>query len=1076
MANECSKPEGNRADTQLVDISTDTETPLDPEPTSAQITVLNNKIEKMEQLMTKYKESLKSIKEKNSQLTTELQVVSNELDHKTKAIEHLNSITPQLMEAQQQIQELKDINEELQNKINTYDFTRTKEISTLEMDYKKAQEEITQLKSKIHKFSKREEEYAISLAENKLSIHKELESKETEIKTLKDNLSECKKEIQSFGIVVNDYKNNISSLEEEREKLKGEVAELKQIKQCLVEKDIELKDLRQKYQTLEQSKIKSDEAYKCLELQAKQETAEKMAIIDRNAYLENRNKQINDENTKKTVQLSKLEGELEELRVNKKSSEDTIVEKNKTSEEISLWKDRYKILESEIQEEREELVKLQSEIEKLLANHVLIQNENVSLKELVTQLQSENRHKQEFDSLKEFYLTNLNNLKKKTTNLKIIFAELANEVTTLRNVNTETSTFSNNIISLLKLLHHENEINDIQIKYDNLMTKLNKQQEENNNIKQQYESSLVNVEKLIEEKKKLGDKIICIETEKERCFAEHQQQKTDQHTKLLAEMEILGNENLTMALKIDETEKKCSDLKSELQHANQKHELKVKQLQADIKELLTKTKEQETKYTATINELNEIKMEKHALYTEVQNSEHNKTDTEKLKRNVDELEHENNTLKKNFESIASNFKTLEYELADVRRSHSEIESEKDRLSSIIEIFEQNELKKSARNSRESQTIEDYDSLQTQIKSALEEINILKTKCELVKQEKEDLYEQIMTLEQKSSENERMVEEKQKEIDVFTSQIETLQSKYEQQNIELEKLIEANVNLSSELTGKTSLTANIDSLQKSEALETECDLLKDENRRLKSDIEGLQTYLTKISKENSTLNDKIRELIASSDGNESHDTSALTKDIERLKNEIEIEKEKSIDLVRQNTLLEEENFELKDQLQCQNYVRPVEMKAIELNANDLNNSGLELASLKDKFDNIVKSKKEMEDKLLEAGHLNQSVNNNVKQLQDSNHKLRTTNEKLERRLDEALVSLRHLHSLQENTELEYLRNVLYEYLTGSGTHSETLAKVLAAVVKFDDKQTQQVLQKERERQGLVSSFHDVYSPK
>ena len=230
-------------------------------------------------------------------------------------------------------------------------------------------------------------------------------------------------------------------------------------------------------------------------------------------------------------------------------------------------------------------------------------------------------------------------------------------------------------------------------------------------------------------------------------------------------------------------------------------------------------------------------------------------------------------------------------------------------------------------------------------------------------------------------------------------------------------------------------------------------MKEENRRLQSDISGLQTYLTQISKENSILNDKLRELIASSD-------NSSDKNLTELNNEMLSKKDKMEDLLRENCLLAEENLELKDQIHSQNNFKPIGIQQTHV-AKD------EYSKLMEKYDSLINTNQLLETRLKELENCNKSFNGNMHQVQEHNEKLRLTNEKLERRLDEALVSLRHLHSLQENTELEYLRNILYEYLTGSGTHSITLAKVLAAVVKFDDTQTQQVIQKEKERQGFVS---------
>ncbi|XP_037076302.1 uncharacterized protein LOC119097360 [Pollicipes pollicipes] len=59
-------------------------------------------------------------------------------------------------------------------------------------------------------------------------------------------------------------------------------------------------------------------------------------------------------------------------------------------------------------------------------------------------------------------------------------------------------------------------------------------------------------------------------------------------------------------------------------------------------------------------------------------------------------------------------------------------------------------------------------------------------------------------------------------------------------------------------------------------------------------------------------------------------------------------------------------------------------------------------------------------------------------------------------------------LDPDTELEYLRNILFEYMMGK--EPLTLAKVIAAVLKFSSDQTEKVLEREEHRQSApVATF-------
>ncbi|KAK7500793.1 hypothetical protein BaRGS_00008037 [Batillaria attramentaria] len=66
-------------------------------------------------------------------------------------------------------------------------------------------------------------------------------------------------------------------------------------------------------------------------------------------------------------------------------------------------------------------------------------------------------------------------------------------------------------------------------------------------------------------------------------------------------------------------------------------------------------------------------------------------------------------------------------------------------------------------------------------------------------------------------------------------------------------------------------------------------------------------------------------------------------------------------------------------------------------------------------------------------------------------------------DGSLLSHEDSALLREPTELEYLKNILYEYMMGKET--QTLAKVIATVVRFSDEQTRNVMDKAASRSTI-----------
>lgn len=986
--NKSSEGEG---DVQLINFNESNENKVNQtNEDSAEILSLNNKIEKMEQLLTKYKDSLKANKEKNSQINAELQTLMNELEKKNKEVDEMKLTMEELIEAKQKIQELNNVNEELQNKINVYEFNESKEQSTLEIDYQKAQEEIKDLLGKIEVFSKREEEYVISLAENKLSIHKELESKETEIRSLKDSLDVSKKEVQSLNIIINDYKKNLTLLEAERTKLVNDNTELASIKSKITALESQIEELSKKNQSLEQSKSKIDEAYEFLQLQIKQETAEKLAMMDRNAYLENRNTQLSEENTKKSNQISRFESELHKKDNIIKEFEVADFKKDEIFEELNLWKDKCNNLEMEIQEERDELIKLQSEIEKLLTNDELLQTQNIEYRQLISKLEADNIHLQEKISNNNKVIENCLQMANDIKALKALTKSISSEAKSLQAINNQALT------SAFKDIN--NTLNNVT-KSDSLNTNIQNDLQMENSLLQQelascnvrYESMLQELNLVKDENNNLKSSINELELQKNTTESE-MKLITGQHEMTINDLNLLKEENKSLMHKINEIENNFQNLQIALAFEknqymesvekltileNEKQNLldKVDSMTNEINLTHTELYTLKDRYKSVLNELNDVKCKNEDLLDQAKilNDQLNCVNT--LQEDNKNLTLQNMSLNSQAKTIADNYKHLELEVSDIRKSHADMVSEKERLNEIIQKLE------------------------------------------------------------RSNENDNQ----EGETHANKKDINNEDCKVDSEGVKQQENIDINNDLSHKYV-----------------LKSEYDLLKEENRRFKSDIEGLQTYLTKISKENSILNDKLRDLIANSE--QSPDNTEVTTNLSDLKTQVQLSNDKVDDLLRENALLIEENLELKDQIQTQNFPKT---ETLTLNRTEMVNT----ISMGE-YNNVMEENSKLKKRLVDLEQMKESVDGNVMLIQEKNDKLRINNEKLERRLDEALVSLRHLHSLQENTELEYLRNILYEYFTGSGMHSLTLAKVLSAIVKFDDMQTKLVLQKEKERQGFL----------
>ncbi|XP_068629239.1 golgin subfamily A member 4-like [Battus philenor] len=1164
----------NDNNAQLIDLSSDEKQEITKEPLNSEITALNNKVTKMEQLLNKYKESLKVSKEKNAQLTAEMQILSTDLESKNKENEHLKANNSKLIETQQKVDELNGLIEKIQNDYNSLEFSKNKEITVLKQDLEQGQEEILKLNNRIEGLSKREEEYAISLAENKLRIHKELESKEAEIKSLKDSLTVGQNEIQSLNNVISNYKNNISLLEEEQSKLSQSVNELNKAQYRIKELELQLEDLGNKCQSVENCKVKLDEEYKCLELQLKQETAEKLAMKDRNSYLENRNTQLSEDCLKKNTQINKLETDIKLLKDSQESQTDSPSENMSLVTELNTWKTKYIKLQSEIQEERDELVKLQTEIEKLLFNYESVQTENKKLHAEIIELNRNSKvvksDNEKLNLLCKTLFERVNTLQQNVQaikqEIKFILEEVSSEMRDfirdrlhiiVNNVLKQAEERENNIESKVDTL--KNDLKNVTDLYQSNQTTLNeqiRQNEEIQSLRQQETRDLEalketlnkNVEThdiLLREMTNLKDEnqrlsvILQQEIEMKKDALENINRFEREKTELIQKLNDFRDNNIKIKKENEEFMsqlKHMEDIKTTAEknkqylediieeHKKDKINLEIgnahllqknKDIEEKNNDLNSRNQNLEKKFNEIVDQINHLKTENEKLHDQIKNLKDINSEMESTNHKQNELDILNEkitTLQDQKIEIEADNKKLKNEIFELKTSNSALVTENQELQNKLkDILEQNSVLESEnnfnlkelhvikdsniylqekvniikmQNEDDATALEEIKNKNSDLQKKVEDYDLNLLHCNELEKELEELKAENMLLKNHCTDISNKVKELEtKTLSADDSCIEIREVKDTFSAIlpNFENICEADINISDNISMQNMDHKNVLNKLTSQDLiakgtqtnggnqhqsfiETTSDeyaSLKEENRRLRSDVEGLQTYLTKISKENSHLNDKLREVITSND-NFTEQCESSQYDMQTLKNEIRSGKDKIDNLIRENTLLVEENLELKDQIRFQSFNKPVHPDEVVYKDKDDNN-------IHERYNNILVSKKNLEKKINELEYINSSVTTNMQQMQDNNEKLRLANDKLGRRLDEALVSLRHLHSLQENTELEYLRNILYEYLTGSGTHSLTLAKVLSAVVKFNEAQTELVLQKEKERQGVLGQL-------
>ena len=293
---------------------------------------------------------------------------------------------------------------------------------------------------------------------------------------------------------------------------------------------------------------------------------------------------------------------------------------------------------------------------------------------------------------------------------------------------------------------------------------------------------------------------------------------------------------------------------------------------------------------------------------------------------------------------------------------------------------------------------------------------LSTDYEHILREKDDCL-------RKSTELEVKLEFVQKEKDVEKAESE--------QDEEVHRLRATLDELQEKLKAVENENAELDKLRRSDATED------DTNKALKLQTMQLQEMTSKLEASRTEYKNVVANLERLEDSvrKESHEKEEKSKQYHELETHYG-------EILHDNQLLKDEIEELK--------ISPLNLDKVN-------------ATEQEGEVNLLREK-------LEKFKLIDKANRSSIEFYDNElQRYKVKNEKLTRKLDETLVTLPVLSGTNDSLEavavLEYLRNVLYKYMTGK--EGLTLAKVIAAVCKFDEDQTELILQREQQKQTLVS---------
>ncbi|KAH8277698.1 hypothetical protein KR018_003741 [Drosophila ironensis] len=584
-----------------------------------------------------------------------------------------------------------------------------------------------------------------------------------------------------------------------------------------------------------------------------------------------------------------------------------------------------------------------------------------------------------------------------------------------------------------------------------------------------------------------------LQTKQEECvkIQGKLQQVLDEHSKLQNAQELMDHDCRTLQDKCDAYEKDklltadaldCLQVASEeMQRAKGNLERDLEEQQQQLLELRERQREQEQQLKDQAERCSQLESQNCENETELQAKIKNLSEQLEAAKQADQGVQER--IQANSASQASQVATLEARWsaanADVERLHEandalqlEMDQLKNRHREDVAELKESVAQKNRRVVELQETLAESD---RQVQEKAENCQKL-AKYEEIQVENEYLNKHTKQLEKELAEGEETKEKLkslqcelyvlQEKAEQHAAQMSEKESQCAASKAEADQLKKAMEEQSVELTRQTEhasfVTEQSDAVQK--------DLLQAQQQ-----LSDKQSELTKTQAEQASLQEKIESLSKEVSSLKEHATTSSDSDSlrnlnERLQRELEDLKLKS-DGTEASMQQDIEELQANNQ-QMAERINELEALRAGIQAQQL------LASMAPKSVQETAAageKAELEAKLKEIANEVQDVTNrnlfleqkceNYLILEQSNERLKLQNARLSRQLDETLVSMQHSETVPANTEFEYLRNIMFQYLTGN-TNNETLVKVISAVLKFSPQQAQVALEKEHQRRSLV----------
>ncbi|XP_042911328.1 golgin subfamily A member 4 isoform X2 [Parasteatoda tepidariorum] len=1011
----------------------------------------------------------------------------------------------------------RDDMQELNNKFNSEIKDLKSTISKLEKDVTTRVIEIEKKEAIIMELQSFNSQIALMVPISDLDVCKKREEEvtdfnnklTTEIKDLKNEIATLLASVKERDIIIKELENktnqmtsmiSVSELEKCREKCQEEIAEVtsksNSERQNLV--DI-ISKLEEEIASHVCALSVKEDLIKDLEVKVSQvslmisgEDFEKFKLVKEDE-IEALNHKYKTEILGLKTNINKLEGDVANYITELEKKSDAVhncemkvsqLSSNIPEEEFENYKRNTTVMLDELKETHSgEIQALKAETERLHSEIVRLRSTNTekdtAIQELFNislQLNSiicVDKYEESGDMLKDLNVILLNMKKKVSQFLKTIEdKEIQIQQILIEQGNAKVQSEEN--IKCLKE-KYENAEKNYATQLEEMKEKIVTLEKQKQNLEEETVSLKKVKEELSEKKSKLksqGDELKKEHLEKVQKMQEKMRDQENMVLKLETELESLAKES---SEKLETLKKKIKILEQEREQLMQHAQERVSATEAKCREDTKLLQEEINKLISENKEIDQLKSKVNLLEQQLQ---------ENLK-----------TVESSKSESSEKLSQLKEQLSETEEKLHKMEVEKqDTIGELSEqlqkIKEENSLLMNKATHLETLKSE-KEALNEKLKQAelqVSSIKKLESERDTLKQENASLVEQLHSLKSSHSNSESLASEN-----------ESLEATVKDFNITKQKLEQENEKLRTDLNSlKESLNSEVSSLKnRNEFLTKQIDLLEKLDPSDPSSL-SVKNYIASVrlecenalkAKEDDTTT-KLKLLVrdfAEQMDLKDRDCDKITGEIiernQDLEERLEREYKNQIAELRQNLFEREcayddmrEDYEEKLQ-EKEKKMREYEsvMKNVSHPGSGASTDSALLTAESSDWDDTWAVPEETLEPATSPNHRNcEDHLNEIETLKEDLSKCHSEIKELKVLLrlsppDSMLNNNRRdsLQSIPEPTEFEYLKNIIYEYMMGK--EPITLVKVIAAVLRFNETQTQQVIRKEESRHQMANPW-------